>query len=137
MTYGDVAKLWTEGDLRRRFPDLVLPIVRDVPFGSFTLAHARQVMERLPGTLSKSTRKHVAMFLRRVLSFAVYLAVPELHVHVPCQGPTVSEIVSAESAPPVPPPPSLAKNDERIENSRPFRDERETGFEPATLSLGS
>ncbi len=91
VTYGDVAKLWTSGDLRRRFPDIVeetgakyagdvrskldrfvLPVVRNVPIATFTLEHAQRVMARLPATLSKSSRKHVANFLRRVLTFAVY-----------------------------------------------------------------
>jgi integrase len=83
--------MWTDGELRRRFPDVVevtcdqyagdvksklaryvLPIVGRVPVASFALGDAQRVMERLPGNLSKSTRKHTANFMRRVLTFAVY-----------------------------------------------------------------
>jgi integrase len=78
-------------DERRRFPDAVdettveyaanvaskldryiLPVVGDVALTAFTIADAQRVMERLPPALSKSTRKQTALFLRRVLSFAVY-----------------------------------------------------------------
>ncbi len=90
-TFGDVAKLWTSGDLRRQYPDVVeevsaaysadvasklnryvLPILRDVPIAAFTLDHALRVMSRVPATLSKSSRSQIAQHLRRVVSFAVY-----------------------------------------------------------------
>jgi integrase len=86
-TFGDVAKLWTSGELARQFPDHVkakrsvesdghrlkhiLPIVEDVEIAAFDLEHADKVMASLP-PMSVASRRHVAQVIHRVVALAVF-----------------------------------------------------------------
>ncbi len=88
-TFGELARDWCSGALHRRFPDdvptkrtsdddlqrlrkWVFPVLEHVPVDKVTLAHAREVLARIPSTKSRATRKHVALLMSRVLKFAVY-----------------------------------------------------------------
>ncbi|MBI2394996.1 MAG: site-specific integrase [Deltaproteobacteria bacterium] len=89
VTFEDVAKAWTSGELAKQFPEhvrglrdmatnkgrlesYVLPVVRDVPIASFTVEHAKEVMAKLPPEWRVNTRRHIAQLLHRVLSLAVW-----------------------------------------------------------------
>jgi len=89
VTFGDVAKKWTDGELARDYPDHVrekrsapddksrldkhvLPVVRDVPIASFALTDAERVMAALPPTLKRNTRRNIAVTMHRVLQLSVY-----------------------------------------------------------------
>ncbi|MFI5298829.1 MAG: tyrosine-type recombinase/integrase [Polyangiales bacterium] len=100
-TFETFAKRWTSGELHQTYPDQVRlpaaetrtnnaaniaryinPIVGHVPIAAFTREHAREVMRQIDerardkrrtrtGAVSKSTRRHVAQNIRRVLELAV------------------------------------------------------------------
>ncbi len=89
VTFKGFAMRWTSGELARLFPDhvtskrtadddemrlekWVYPIVKDLPLQGFTLAHAQEVLRRIPSSLSRGTRRHVAQLMARVLSLAAY-----------------------------------------------------------------
>jgi integrase len=88
-TFGELAREWCNGKLHERYPDdiskkrtsdddlqrlgkWVFPVLEHIPLDHVTLAHAREVLGRIPPTKSRSTRKHVALLMNRVLKFAVY-----------------------------------------------------------------
>lgn len=88
-TFGELAREWCSGDLARRFPDDVptkstsgddlgrlrkwaFPVLEDVPVDLVTLDHARQVLAGIPPTKSRTTRRHVAQLMIRVMRWAVY-----------------------------------------------------------------
>lgn len=86
-TFGDVANLWTSGELARRFPDHVkikrtaesdvhrlkhiLPVVGDVEIIAFELEHADKVMAMLP-PMEVASRRHIAQVIHRVLALSVF-----------------------------------------------------------------
>ncbi len=89
LTFGDVAKMWTSGDLAARFPHhlkkkrsvdddkqrlekFVTPIVGTVRVASFSLDDAERVMGALPAKLAPATRRQVAQVVSRVLKLAVF-----------------------------------------------------------------
>lgn len=90
ITFGEVAALWTSGELARRYRsvrdidqdnnttrlrDFVLDVrhgarlLRDVPIREFTRAHADAVLRQ--DTISEKSVHHVAQVVSRVLSLAV------------------------------------------------------------------
>lgn len=87
-TFREFGEKWTSGELHRRYPDhvkaigqddnrerlrkYVYPFVGDVALTAFTLDHADAVMSALPETLSRATRRHVAMAMSRVLTLAAF-----------------------------------------------------------------
>jgi hypothetical protein len=81
LTFKSFATRWTTGELARLFPDhvttkrtadddemrlekWVYPVVKDLPLQDFTLAHAQEVLRRIPPSLSRGTRRHVAQHRR-------------------------------------------------------------------------
>jgi integrase len=99
VTFGELAKEWTSGKLHARFPDdvatkrtgdhdlqrmgkWIFPVLEHVPLSAVTLAHARAVLARMPATMSRASRKHVAGLMMRVMKWAVY----------PCEYLTVSPL---------------------------------------------
>jgi integrase len=89
VTFRTFAERWTSGELARLYPDNVkekssaeddverlekhvYPHVQDVPMASFTRAHADGVMAKVPRTLKRGTRRHVAQLINRVLHLAVF-----------------------------------------------------------------
>jgi len=89
MMFKQLGALWTSGELARRYPDHVkvkrsadddlsrlerhvYPTAGDVLLSAFTIEHAEHVMAAMPATLSRSTRRHVAQLMHRVLGLAVY-----------------------------------------------------------------
>lgn len=86
LTFGDVSKAWTTGELAKAYPahvktvdhadnifrlnKHVLPLLRDVPMPAFTLAHAERVLSQ--PTLPAGSRRHVAQLITRICSLAVY-----------------------------------------------------------------
>lgn len=86
LTFGDVARKWTSGELHRDHPahvkDIdhdqnkqrldkhVLPFIGEIPIAVLTLEHAEKVM-RQP-TLPPLSRRHVAQLITRVCNLAVY-----------------------------------------------------------------
>jgi integrase len=94
-TFEDVARLWTSGEIARRFPDYVktkrtvesdehrlkhiLPVAGDVEIAAFGLEDADRVMAMLP-SMSVASRRHVAQVIHRVLALAVFpLKLREAH----------------------------------------------------------
>ncbi len=88
-TFEEVARLWTRGDLAKKYPDHVrtkrtakddeqrleqhvFPHLRGVAVSAFTLRHAERVMSALPSALAPATRRQIAQTLHRVLKLAVY-----------------------------------------------------------------
>ena len=90
-TVKELAADWTAGRLHLRFPDhvgkkkpgsvtrdemvankYVLPHVGDLAVSDVTLTDCELVMANVPATLSPSSRRHVAQFLCKLLSYAVY-----------------------------------------------------------------
>lgn len=79
---------YTSGDLHKKYPDhvkdkdykrdagrlrmYVYPHVGDVPVRAFTLSHGTAVMRALPAHLSKTSRRHVAQALMRIMHLAVF-----------------------------------------------------------------
>ena len=89
MTFRELAKQWTSGQLAKLHPDHVkrkrsakddagrlnkhvLPLVGAVPIKDFALEHAEMVMAQLPTDLSRSSRRQVAQVMARILGLAVY-----------------------------------------------------------------
>ncbi len=89
VTFGELARDWCSGKLHERFPDdvqklrtseqnlqrlrkWVFPVLEHMPLHAITLAHAREVLAKIPATKSRATRKHIAQLMTRVLKFAVY-----------------------------------------------------------------
>jgi integrase len=89
LTFRAFGERWTSGELSRLYPDhvatkrtadddamrlekWVYPVVKDLPLRDFTLAHAQEVLRRIPSSLSRGTRRHVAQLMARVLSLAAY-----------------------------------------------------------------
>jgi integrase len=88
--FSELAESWTSGALSDQWPDAVKrkdwsddisrlnkyinPIVGHVPLPLFELAHAEEVMRRLPTALQKATRRQVQQIMVRVLNLAVYPA---------------------------------------------------------------
>ena len=86
LTFGDIAKAWTKGELHKKYPAHVkeidqeinkmrldkhiLPTVREVPITLFTLEHAERVM-RQPD-LPAGSHRHVAQLVTRICNLAVY-----------------------------------------------------------------
>jgi integrase len=96
VTFRTFAERWTSGDLARLHPDHIepkasvqddverfekhiFPHVEDVPLVDFTRAHADLVMAKLPPTMKRSTRRHVAQLVNRVLHLAVFVDVLKHH----------------------------------------------------------
>lgn len=94
-TFRQFATRWVEGDLHRIYPDhvrakdskddasrlklYIYPLIGDLPLSAFEpsvggLAHCERVMAKIPDELERSTRRHVAQILNRVLGLAVYPA---------------------------------------------------------------
>jgi integrase len=88
VTFGELAKEWTSGKLHAKHPnhvelkrtsDLdalrlgkwVYPVVEHVALTAFTEEHADAVMARIPASKSKSTQRHVAQLMTKVLNLAV------------------------------------------------------------------
>lgn len=94
LTFGQLAKQWTDGDLNKSHPDHVklkdadLDATRlgklgklnvggmclaDVPLDQFTLDHAEAAMRQLPKEAKRpATRRQYAQLIHRVLGLAVY-----------------------------------------------------------------
>jgi integrase len=89
VTFRTFAERWTSGELARLYPDhvevkasvqddierltnYVYPRVEHVPLRAFTREHADGIMAKLPGSLKKGTRRHVAQLVSRVLRLAVF-----------------------------------------------------------------
>lgn len=88
VTFGQLAKQWTSGELATLYPDHVkrkrsadtdvhrlkhiLPLLKDTPIATFKLDDAERVMHALPPSLSRSSRRQVAQCMRKVLAFAVF-----------------------------------------------------------------
>jgi integrase len=89
VTLRKFAERWTSGELARLYPDHIevkasvdddverfekhiYPHVEDVPLASFTREHADGVMAKLPSTLKRGTRRHIAQLINRVLHLAVF-----------------------------------------------------------------
>lgn len=93
VTFESFARRWTSGELHRVHQDHVLPkrtarddelrlvrhvfpVIGSVPITEFTgtrgIELAEDVMRRLPETISRPTRRHVAQVVRRVLRLAAY-----------------------------------------------------------------
>lgn len=79
---------YTSGDLHRKFPDhvkdkeykrdagrlrmYVYPLCGDVPVRAFAISHGNAVMRALPSRLSKTSRRHIAQALMRIIHLAVF-----------------------------------------------------------------
>lgn len=91
VTVKEFGEQWTSGELHRRYPDnvkkkkssqddaerlrlYVYPVVGDLPLAQFRVDHGHLVMKGLPPRLSRSTRRHVAQALARLLKLAAYPA---------------------------------------------------------------
>lgn len=89
MTFGELSKKWTTGELARSYPDhvrkkksvkddvqrldaYILPHLKDLPVAAITLDHAEQVMCSLPSTLGPATRRQVAQLMSKALNLAVF-----------------------------------------------------------------
>jgi integrase len=91
MTFQEVRKLLTTGDLHRRYPDVVEavgdehrkdiekkseryiePHLSNVAITAFSLDHALEVMRHVPKHLSGATRRHIAQCMHRVLELSVF-----------------------------------------------------------------
>lgn len=89
-TIKELADMWLNGELRKRFRDQVpqrkkkvvdgdrarfdayiLPLVGDVPVTAFRHAHGQSVMAELPEHIGPCGRRAIAQALRRILRFAV------------------------------------------------------------------
>lgn len=89
-TFRDAAELWLSGELRARFPDdvapkgpksvaatrsllaVVYPVLGELPLGAITLEHVERAKALVPTHLSRNSRRHYAIAIRRVLAYAVY-----------------------------------------------------------------
>lgn len=91
ITVRELGEQWTTGELHRRWPDhvkakvsadddrerleaYVYPLIGSVAIPEVTIAHADAVMSALPPRLARSTRRHVAQVLARLLNLAAYPA---------------------------------------------------------------
>lgn len=89
ITVRELGEQWTKGELHQRWPDhvklkksadddrerlelYVYPLIGAVPIPDVTIAHADAVMSALPKRLARSTRRHVAQVLSRLLNLAAY-----------------------------------------------------------------
>jgi len=89
ITIKDLGDRWTSDKLHKLYPDHVphktssdddkyrlnkhiYPHIKDIPIKEFRLEHAQLVMQKLPTTLSASSRRQVAQLLRRMLAMAVF-----------------------------------------------------------------
>ena len=88
VTFGDVARLWTSGELAKRYPDhvkakrtadsdqgrlnVLLKTIGPVPLKDFTREHAKQAMAAVPSGRASATRRHYAQLISRVLTLAVW-----------------------------------------------------------------
>ncbi len=89
MTFAELARKWTSGELARDYPDHVkkkrsggddggrlkkhiLPLVGDVPLERFTLDHAERVMGAIGAEAAPATRRHIAQLMNRLLGLAVF-----------------------------------------------------------------
>jgi integrase len=96
VTFRKFAERWTGGELARLYPDHievkasvdddverlekhVYAHVGDVPLASFNRQHADGVMTKLPVTLKRGTRRHVAQLINRVLHLAVFTGAIQHH----------------------------------------------------------
>lgn len=89
-TFGDVAKDWTSGELRKKYPDhvrykadfrievarlkrYILPLLKDVPIVAFEKGHGDMVMASLPPKRIKTqgARRHIAQIIARILHLSV------------------------------------------------------------------
>ncbi len=88
VTFRDLAKQWTGGDLARMFPDhvrvkrsadldegrldVLSKSIGDVAIASFRLEDAERAMASLPPDLSPATRRQYAQLISKVLKLATY-----------------------------------------------------------------
>ncbi len=95
LTFGEIAKDWTDGNLHKRFPDHVRAVrgsemnasrlaklcavevggmrLGDVPIDRFTLDHAEAAMRSLPTEAKRPlTRRAYAVLVNRVVGLAIY-----------------------------------------------------------------
>ncbi len=89
MTFRQLGEKWTSGELAKLFPDhikakgtsntdvsrlktYVYPFTQEVPVERFSLAHAQEVMRRIPPDRSPGTRRHVALLMHRMCAMAVF-----------------------------------------------------------------
>lgn len=88
VTFRQLAKQWTDGELHRRYPDhvplkktadldaqrfdVLSKTIGDVPIASFALDDADRAMASLPEKLDPTTRRHYAGLISRLLRLAVY-----------------------------------------------------------------
>lgn len=88
-TFRKFAQRWTSGELHREYPDHVpqkktaakdagllemhvYPVLGPLALRDITLAHAHDVLRRIPRERSTATRRQVAQVMVRVLNLAVY-----------------------------------------------------------------
>jgi integrase len=88
-TFRKFAQRWTSGELHREYPDhvpekktsdrdagrleqYVYPVLGPLALRDVTLAHAHDVLRRIPRELSSSVRRQVAQVMVRVMNLAVY-----------------------------------------------------------------
>ncbi len=89
MTFGELANEWTSGRLHAEYPDHVdakrtsdhdaqrlakwiFPVAEHIPLHAFTIAHAQDILRRIPAEKSRATRRHVAQLMTRICNLAVY-----------------------------------------------------------------
>jgi len=89
MTLREFGGAWADGELNRIWPDHIdikrsaaddlwrmkkhiFPAIGHLPVRDITLDHVDDVMSRLPRTLSKATRRHVAQIIVRLMRLAAY-----------------------------------------------------------------
>ncbi len=89
LTFKKFARRWTCGELHADYPDhiplkksaatdagrlelYVYPALGNTALTDITLKHAQDVLRRIPGARSTSTRRHVAQVMVRILNLAVY-----------------------------------------------------------------
>ncbi len=86
LTFEEVGKEWTGGDLHKAFPDhveaidqsenkqrlekAIYPVIGPLEITAITRANCDEVMRRLPEGLSRATRRHYAGLMHRVLNLA-------------------------------------------------------------------
>lgn len=88
-TFGEIAKDWTSGKLRERYPDhvkakrtadedvarlerYVFPVLKDIPIDRVTLEMCQEVMRRAPADLAVPTRRNIAGMMVRVMRMAAF-----------------------------------------------------------------
>jgi integrase len=89
MTFREFGGAWADGELHKIWPDHIdikrsaaddlwrmkkhiFPTIGHIPVRDITLDHVDDVMSRLPRTLSKATRRHVAQIIVRLMRLAAY-----------------------------------------------------------------